>query len=444
MKNRQPLTSPYMTSTLISPSTLTSLNSPTIRQLPNGLTIIAEQMPVAAVNLSLWLKVGSAVETDQINGMAHFLEHMVFKGTEKLPSGEFERLIEERGAVTNAATSQDCTHFYITTAPGDFAELAPLQIEVVLNPSIPEAAFDRERKVVLEEIRRSEDNPHSRSYQRSMEMAFERLPYRRSVLGPMAAIEQLTAQQMRDFHSNWYQPPSITAVAVGNLPVAELIEIVARGFTEAIGPTDAETFVEKYLHLNPEPAFTEIIRREEVDRSLTQAQLIVVWRVPGGMQLHQTYALDILASILGQGRTGRLIRDLREERGLVSSIFASNMTYEGQGVFYIAARLPEENLATVEAAIQSHISTIGDTIQEAEIARVRTLVANRFIFANETPGDRASLYGYYQSMIGDLAPALNYPARIQAIDAQELQAAAKRYLSPEAYGVLTIKPGTKN
>ena len=111
-------------------------NAPTIHRLANGLTIVAEQIPVEAVNLSLWLGVGSAIETNEINGIAHFLEHMIFKGTTRLESGEFEKRIEQRGAATNAATSQDYTHYYITTAPQDFAELAPLQVEVVLNAAI--------------------------------------------------------------------------------------------------------------------------------------------------------------------------------------------------------------------------------------------------------------------------------------------------------------------
>ena len=158
-----------MTSTLIrSPK----LNAPTIHRLANGLTIIAEQIPVDAVNLNIWLDVGSSAESDAINGMAHFLEHMVFKGTDRLKSGEFEQQIEQCGAVTNAATSQDYTHYYITTAPKDFATLAPLQLDVVLNARIPEDGFERERFVVLEEIRRSQDNPRRRTYQHLSEMAF--------------------------------------------------------------------------------------------------------------------------------------------------------------------------------------------------------------------------------------------------------------------------------
>lgn len=420
------------------------LNAPTIRRLPNGLTIVAEQMPVEAVNLSIWVSAGSAVESDRINGMAHFLEHMVFKGTDKLASGEFERLVEERGAVTNAATSQDYTHFYITTAPKDFADLAPLQMDVVLNPSIPDEAFERERLVVLEEIRRSEDNPRRRSYQRSMETAFERLPYRRPVLGPASVIEQLTPQQMRDFHAEKYQPESIAVVAVGNLPVEQLIEIVSEGFDRTRDKSNlAATTIEREPQsvIEPEVPFEQIVRREYVDKSLQQARLMMIWRVPGLIELSHTYALDVLAGILGHGRTSRLVRDLRENRRLVTNIGASNLTHNFQGAFQVSAQLPVENIPEVEAAISEHIRTLQtEPVTTAEISRVRTQVANRFVFANETPSDRAGMYGYYQSMVGDLAPALNYPARIQALDELDLQMAAKRYLSPEAYGAVILKP----
>ena len=422
-----------MTSTLLK---FPRINAPTLHKLPNGLTIVAEQMPVEAVNLSLWIKVGSAVESDAINGMAHFLEHMIFKGTERLASGEFERHIEERGAVTNAATSQDYTQYYINTAPKDFATLAPLQIDVVCNALIPDDAFERERLVVLEEIRRSEDNPRRRTFRRSMETAFEQLPYRRPVLGPEAVISQLKAQQMRDFHRTWYQPQSITAVAVGNLPVEELIATVAEGFH-----SQQLTVNSQQLGVNPEPAFTEVVRREFVDESLQQARLVMVWRVPGLGQLNDIYGLDVLAGVLAHGRTSRLVRDLREERGLVTSIGVSNMTNQLQGTFYISAKCAVENLEAVEEAIAQHIRILHtELVSEPEIARIRRRVANKFIFGNETPSDRAGLYGYYQSMVGDLEPAFNYPDHIQSQEATDLMQAAQQYLSPDAYGVVVLKP----
>ena len=416
------------------------LNAPTIRKLDNGLTIVAEQMPVEAVNLNVWIDVGSAKESDEINGMAHFLEHMVFKGTPNLAIGEFEHLIEERGAITNAATSQDYTHYYITTAPKDFARLAPLQLDVVLNPSLENEAFEREKLVVLEEIRRSEDNPRRRTFYRSMETCFEHLPYRRPVLGPASVIENLRSQQMREFHGAWYQPKSMTAAVVGNLPVEELIEIVTQGLEQHYN-SDKEYTKNSIPDLTTEAPFTKIVRHEYTDETLQQARLVMVWRVPGMEDLEETYALDILAVILGQGKVSRLFRELREEKGLVNQIGVSNMTQTHQGVFYISAALPTENIEVVENAIAQQIKKIQtEPIAAKDIDRIRTQVANRFIFANERPSDRANLYGYYYSQLQDLAPALNYPQHIQAISALDLQTAAQKYLDPEAYGVVVMKP----
>ncbi len=416
------------------------LNAPSIRKLDNGLTIIAEQMPIEAVNLNVWINVGSAKESNEINGMAHFLEHMVFKGTPNLEIGEFEYLIEERGAVTNAATSQDYTHYYITTAPKDFAQLAPLQLDVVLNPSLENEAFEREKLVVLEEIRRSEDNPRRRTFYRSMETCFETLPYRRPVLGPASVIENLRSQQMRDFHGAWYQPDSMTAAVVGNLPVEELIAVVTNSFEQHYNVGDEYTR-NSTPSVAPELPFTEIVRHEYTDESLQQARLVMTWRVPGMENLDETYALDILAVILGQGKVSRLFRELREEKGLVNQIGVSNMTQTHQGVFYISAALPTENIAEVEQAIAQQIRTIQtEPISAKDIERIRTQVANRFVFANERPSDRANLYGYYYSQLQDLAPALNYPQHIQSISAEDLQRSAQKYLNPDAYGAVIVKP----
>lgn len=414
-----------------------SLNAPKQVKLANGLTIIAEQMPVEAVNLNLWFKVGSILESDDINGMAHFLEHMVFKGTPQLKSGEFERLIEERGAITNAATSQEYTHYYITTAPQDFRKLAPLQLDVVLNPSIPEDGFERERLVVLEEIRRSEDNPRRRIFYRAMETCFNRLPYRRPVLGPSSVIQGLTVQQMRDFHQ-WYQPQSLTAVVVGNLPVEAMIDTVATSFDKLYVSRQAPSFPSS---LTPEAPFTEIVRREYEEENLQQAKMVMFWRVPGLEKLSQTYALDVLAVILGQGKVSRLYRDLREVRGLVTHISTSNMSQGVQGIFYISAQLPPENVSVVENAIKQHLHHIqSEAITEAELTRIRTQVANRFVFSNERPSDRANLYGYYHSQLQDLEPAINYPDKIKALNVSDIREAAVRYLSSDAYGMVVMNP----
>jgi predicted Zn-dependent peptidase len=418
------------------------LNDPVIHQLANGLTIIAEQIPVNAVNLNLWLNVGSAVESDAINGMAHFLEHMIFKGTQRLQSGEFEAQIEARGATANATTSQDYTHYYITTAPQDFADLAPLQLDVLLNPAIPDDSFERERYVVLEEIRRSEDNPRRRSYQHLADLGFDKLPYRRPVLGPIPVIEQLQPQQMRDFHRGWYHPDSMVAVAVGNLPVEQLIATVEKSCFNCMSDRHDEAYPRHQRQsLEQETAFSHIVRSEQLDPSLQQARLMLLWRVPGLLNSQETYALDVLANILSHGRTARLVQDLREQRHLVNGIGASNMTYQHQGLFCLSANLVSENLPTVEQAILEHIDRLqNELVPVADLEKVVTQVANHFIFNNETPSARANLYGYYYALMGDLAPAFSYTEQIRALTPQDLQAAAQKYLSIDAYGAVTIRP----
>ena len=413
-----------------------SSTAPTEHILPNGIKIIAEQVPVDAVNLSIWVNVGSAVESDDINGMAHFLEHMVFKGSDRLGLGEFEQAIESHGGNTNAATSQDYTHFYINVAPQDFAKLAPLQLDIVLKASIPDQEFQRERHVVLEEIRRSEDNPDRRIYRHISELVYENLPYRRAVLGPVEVIENVTSEQMRSFHRQWYAPQNMTIAVVGNLPVSEMIGVIANYF-EGDGIKDkpkSHTFV-------PEQPFTEIVRREVTDASLKQARLSMTWRVAGLCDLAETYPLSILANILGGGRTARMVQDLRENRRIVDRISVNNSAMRWQGTFQIFAKLNVEDVAIVELAIREHIQQLHENlVTDEELAKIRTQVTNRFIFGNESPRERAGIYGYYDRIVGSLEPALNYPDLIKAITKEDIQASVRKYLNLDAYGILIVKP----
>ncbi len=409
--------------------------APTQHILPNGIKIIAEQVPVDAVNLSIWVNVGSAVESDEINGMAHFLEHMVFKGSDRLGLGEFEREIESHGGNTNAATSQDYTHFYINVAPKDFAKLAPLQLDIVLKASIPDEEFQRERHVVLEEIRRSEDNPDRRIYRHISEMIYEQLPYRRPVLGRVEIVSTVTPEQMRAFHRKWYAPQNMTISVVGNLPVMEMIGVIANYFEgEAIADKPvAHTFT-------PERPFETIVRREIIDSSLKQARLSMTWRVPGLVELSETYPLSILASILGSGRTSRMIQDLRENRRIVDRISVSNSAMRWQGTFQVFTKLNIENVAIVEQIIREHILKLHETpVTDEELAKIRIQVSNRFVFGNESPRERAGIYGYYDRIVGSLEPALNYPDLIKAITKEDIQAAVRKYLNPDAYGILIVK-----
>jgi zinc protease len=414
----------------------TAVLHPEVHHTASGLTIIAEQMPVEAVNFSLWIAAGSILEQDSINGMAHFLEHMVFKGTDRLCTGEFERIVEQCGGTTNAMTSQDYTCFYVTTAPGDFEAIAPLQCDLLLHPTFPAAEFEQERRVVLEEIRRAADQSRRRIFAQMMETTFAQLPYRRPVLGPASIIESLEVAQMRNFHQTWYHPQRMTAVVVGNLPTEKMVDCIAAQFSD-IGPSAAPRSPQFF----PEPHFTDIQTIETTDPQLTEARLIFLWRVPGVEDLEVVHALDIIARILGAGRTSRLVHQLREERRVVTYISASNLTQILQGTFSISASLPVEHLAAVEDAIVTEVKRLQqEWVSEQELAQVHRQTVNRFVFENETPSSRAGLYGYAQRIAGDLQANLDYPQSIRRMTRETIRVTVQQFLSLSGYRILRIHP----
>jgi zinc protease len=411
-----------------------SLGNPTCHVTSTGLTIIAEQMPIDAVNFSLWTPTGSAVEPDSLNGMAHFLEHMIFKGTRTLAPGEFERQVEQHGGMTNAMTSHDYTCYYVTIAPQDFAEIAPLQLDLVLNAAVPDLDFERERQVVLEEIRRSADNIRRCTFHHAMTLAFSELPYRRPVLGPAETVQTFTADRMRQFHQTWYTPSNLTAVVVGNLPPERTIALLEEQLSDLafVPKPSLPTF-------SSEAPFQDVQHQEIQDSRLSEARLMMMWRVPGIAHIAETDALDVLARILSAGRTSRLVRELREDRGLVTHIGASNMSHSAQGVFWISAQLPVENIPAVEAAILKQIQTLHEElVTAAELDQIERQTINQFIFENETPSSRAGLYGYSHAVLGDLAQGLSYTDRIRSIDRAMLQTAARTFLPLTGYRSLRM------
>lgn len=402
-------------------------HQPLCETLPSGLTLVCQTVPVPAVSFDLWVRVGSAMEEDGINGMAHFLEHMIFKGSDRLAGGELERQVEAVGGSLNASTSQDYTHFYFTCAPQHLAHLAPAQINVVTRPAIPTPDFHQERQVVLEEIRRSQDNPQRRISAHQQELLFQRLPYRRPILGPAAVIETLTPEQMRSFHQHWYVPSNMTIVVVGNLPLDDLRERTIAALPPELlqpGPTPRP-----HLHLEPEPAFQNPIDRHYQDPQLQEERLILAWKVPGLDSPQDTYALDVLADVLAHGRTSRLIQRLREQNPWARGITAHHSSYQAQGIFSISAKPVPGMKAQVQAAIWDEIQHLRETpIRPDELQRIKTQVAKRFIFAHERPQSLAQAYGYYQTLVGSLEPALTYADRIGQLSPDHIQAAAQRHL----------------
>lgn len=424
--------------TQASPSSWSQL--PTDAQFParvfsfeNGLTVIHQELPASPVAVvDVWVRAGAIAEPEHGSGMAHFLEHMIFKGTSKLAPGVFDWTIENQGGLTNAATSHDYAHFFITTAAQTLDTTLPYLAELLLNAAIPDQEFERERDVVLEEIRRAQDNPDWQGYQTLVESIYQQHPYGQPVLGTPERLMQQSPAQMRRFHQAHYQPEQMTVVVVGGVPQEPVLDLVSRSFN--FPPKSAA----RSVPVAAAPPLRKIHRQALSFPRLEQARLMMAWAGPGIGQLKDAYGLDLISAVLAAGRTSRLVGELREQKGLVQGISSSFSLQRDSGLFAIVAWLEPQQLGTVEALICDRLEALITTpISASELARGKRLLCNDYAFSMESANQIAGLYGYY-SAIARAELAITYPEIIQNLKVEDLQRLAGQYLSPTRYAVTTL------
>ncbi len=383
----------------------------------------------------VWVNAGAAMEPAEWIGMAHFLEHMVFKGTERLLPGMFDYAIETRGGMSNAATSHDYAHFYMTLAAANLPEALPYLAELVLHAAIPADEFVRERQVVLEEIRQAYDDPDWIGFQALSEQVFPEHAYGRPVLGTEAILQQRSPEEMRCFHQAHYQPGNMTVVITGGIALEPTLEMVRHAFRAFAPPLTCPPSDRR-----PVEAWWGVRRQVLRVPRLEQARLLMAWIGPGVTSLDDACGMDLLAAILGEGRSARLVRELREERQWVLDIASSFSLQRDCSLFTIQAWLDPERVDAVEALICDRISALAERpITPKELARAQRLLTNDFAFSTETPGQLAGLYGYY-SVVSSPEASYTYPARIQAHTPTTLAALAKQFLSANAYASTILLP----
>jgi len=405
-------------------------------KLNNGLTIIHQYLPATPVVVTdVWVRAGAIAEPTEWSGMAHFLEHMIFKGSPKIMAGEFDWLIENTGGIANAATSYDYAHFYLTTAAPHLEQTLPALADILLRANIPDEEFIREREVVIEEIYSCNDDPDFLGFQALCQNTYQHHPYRRSILGDKELLLEHTPNQMRCFHRTHYQPENMTIVIVGKIEQEKALALVNDNFSEYSDRSECPPVVVK-----AEPAAIAIRRQELHLPRIEQARLLMAWVCPGSRHLEEAIALDLIALILAGGRSSGLVRELREERQLVMDIDCSLSLQKDSSMFTINAWLETEDLAMVEGIISDRLKQLQDSlISEIEIVRAKRQLINDYIFSTETPNQLANIYGFY-NIIATAADSALYPQIVSQLQSEQLQAIARRYLSPERYAITVIKP----
>ncbi len=420
---------------LLKPSDQSTFNANTFK-LNNGLTLIHQYLPATPVVVTdVWIEAGAIAEPQEWSGMAHFLEHMIFKGSPNVMAGEFDWLIENTGGVANAATSYDYAHFYLTTAAPHLEHTLPALADILLRASIPDEEFIREREVVIEEIYSSHDDPDFVGFQALCQNIYQCHPYRRSILGDKEQLLEYTPNQMRCFHRTHYQPENMTVVMVGDIEQEKALALVDDNFNKFSVRSECPPVV-----IDAEPKAIAIRRQELHLPRIEQARLLMGWICPGSKYLEEAIALDLIALILAGGRSSGLVRELREERQLVMDIDCNLSLQKDSSLFTINAWLETEDLEMVEGIICDRLNQLQhNPIPEAEIISAKRQLINDYIFSTETPSQLANIYGFY-NIVANASDSALYPQIVSQLQPEQLQAIACSYLSPERYAITVIKP----
>ncbi len=422
--------------TLVAWSLPSSLAQPNVLEftLENGLKVLLVPKPGTGITaVDIWVNVGSLNETREISGISHFFEHMLFKGTQKRPSG-IDREIEALGGRTNAATSYDFTHYYIIL-PSEHTELAlDIIADITQNSSFPEEEIAREKEVVLREQQQRSDDPGSFAFFTLRQEFYTVHPYKLPIIGFADSLERLTREDFLTWMKTYYVPNNMTLVVVGDIEPEKTLQIVKEKFgAMERKEIPAQTYPK-------EPARTQKIITE-IRRDVSQGYLIYAWPGPSVKEAQDVYAMDVLITLLSDGRSSRFYKKLRKELNLVTTIDAGYFTQKEPGIFHIYAEFPYENRAAVERAILSELKDILDgNVSTDEVERAKTVLLANEAFQAETSAGLAGTLGFYSVVAGDYKFALTYPEKIRQVTVQDIITVARKYINLDIYYELVLVP----
>jgi zinc protease len=402
--------------------------------LENGLTVILEEdhsAPVVA--FQMWVKVGSADESENEAGIAHVFEHMLFKGTDKRGVGEIAREVEGAGGDINAFTSYDNTVYFLAVPSRNFSSGLDVISDAIQNSAFDPVELKKELEVVLEEIRRGEDMPRRKLFKKLLSTAYTRHSYKRPVIGFEGTVKSLTRDYILDFFKKWYVPNNMTLVVVGDFDKQNALSEIKNSFKEFKKSPDPHTPrpVEP-----PQDQTRAVILSEQV----TETHLSLALHIPE-LKHEDTYALDVLAIVLGQGAGSRLYKKIKIENELVHSISASAMTPKEPGIFFIDATLEAKNVEKTLEEIKGEIEKLAyEGPDSAELENAKINLESDFIYSRESMQGKASQLGYYETISGDLAFERKYVAGIRKVTSADIKSAIGRYLDSNNMTVAVLLP----
>lgn len=406
---------------------------PTREVLPNGVVLVMlEHRAAQVVALQLWMRVGGRDEAPDEVGLSHYLEHMLFKGTPTRPPGSIDKLIEGLGGRSNAFTSFDYTHYDLVVPAAELRAGVDLLADIAVNASFNQVDMDAERKVVLEEMRLTEDNAENYMNRRQYELGYGPHRYGRSLLGPPESIRALTRETLARYYKKMYVPRHMTLVVVGPVTPAEA-RAAALGTFGKLPSTPASRPEVDALRPLAEKRTAEVKRPEQ------QAFLGLAWRT-APVNDRDVYAVDLLTYILGDSPSSRLNQAVRERDRLVYTIDDNYSAWEKAGLVTIIARLDPPNLDRAEASILGVIRGVREGgVTDAELRRAVITAEASYAFDIETAEGLAKTYGQAETT-WTIDDEVAYLSRLRQITTADIQAVARKYFGDDNYARVRFVP----
>lgn len=404
-----------------------------LKTLPNGLRVLVREAHEAPlVTVDLWVRAGSARETPETNGVAHFMEHLLFRGTAKRGRGEVDRDIEELGATLNATTSRDWMHLYTTVASRYWQNALEVIADAVKNSALRPEDVDREQMIILDELARAADDPIRDANQRLAELLFRNHPYRLPVAATRDSIIRIQREQVVQFYRKYYVPNNASLVIVGDVTSAEAFAVAQKFFGNW----------QKREIADPEPATEsppDTPRHAEFRVRRGVPTVGIAFMAPSVKEVSDVCACDLLLALLGQ-RDGLLTR-LLVGQGVATRVTTEFLTQRYPGIFSIVVELPEKgDPAQVEAMVVGALQQLAKTsVSEAELSRAKREILGNYLFSMETTEGQASALGFYE-MIDTYVFATEYEKNVQAVKPEDIRRVVEKYLNPESRVVVYLLP----
>ena len=392
-------------------------------ELENGLIVLLEEnhsAPVTAVNV--WVKVGSACEREDEAGLAHVHEHMVFKGTSRHGVGEIARIIEAHGGDINAFTSFDQTVYHIVIASRFLDTALDILSDAMENALFDPQELEKELEVVLEEIRRGEDIPSRQLSERLFSAAYTHHPYRRPIIGYRETVKGFTREKVMDFYKRWYAPNNVVLVVVGDFDTPRIIPRIKETFGVLKSKPLPKCVDEKEPPQDKTRAFV-------FDKNVQEGYFALAFHIPNLMH-EDIPAIDVLSSILGGGESSRLYRQVKEEKGLVTSIYSYAFTPKYPGIFMVGGTLdPEKASQTLSEVIKEAYRLKYEPVDYEELSRAKINIESDSVYAKETAQGQAQRIGYFEVVAGDYRYEGEYLKRVLQVSREDILRIANKYLS---------------